>query len=772
MENTAALCQDKKDNDGDGKTDCADSDCKGFTFCVATQEYTPSACKDGKDNDNDGKTDCDDTDCKGYYFCQKFENTTALCKDKKDNDGDGLIDCKDSDCQVFSFCQSGGYEATAAQCQDKTDNDGDSKIDCADQGCWHWYFCGHYSGYPVTDAWGATWDGQPRASTTWAKADQACKTLGGRLPTATELYRNNTSSGGSTISGPNATEYLWTLISSYQASNKVTVRLSDGTTSNYKETSTRQYRCIWPPANKTKGYNAGRCHGKPGSTCTAHERIWNIDSWDRPLLDYAAATNECSFYGASIPSLTDWTEAIHGGLKNGSNNWMWVGKAMYWYSGGHGMALVKWSGTGNQRWYFSHSSMGSLAYAYSKIRFRCIGLAAPANFTAPKATCNGGCLTMSNRRSTMLMDKKDRNTADYKTAFANCRALGGDLPKLSDFTEAIHHKAPNGSNKWVWLSEAMYWYSGGYGHPLIRWNGTGDDHWAFTGWGTKASLASPSGKYNYRCIWRTKDKALPTCTAGKVIKLSGGDLNCETAVKGTSKGKAQSEKIDQWNNAWDGVERGSYATYANAVQLCKLYGGRLPTATELYRVRASGNPHKTIGSTSNSNYLWTSTPSYQSSYRVTMRVSDGKLTAYKESSTRPYRCIWPGSISDVLYRGNCHGPPGKECFATSDAMLADSYDRPALDMVSAAYECKQSGGHLPDSREFARLTHVGWTNGSNNWLWIQEPVYWYSGAYGYAMGRWSGVGTSSWDWRKSTYGTITYGYNKNRFRCLYTPYLR
>jgi len=126
----------------------------------------------------------------------------------------------------------------------------------------------------------------------------------------------------------------------------------------------------------------------------------------------------------------------------------------------------------------------------------------------------------------------------------------------------------------------------------------------------------------------------------------------------------------------------------------------------------------------------------------------------------------------VLYKGNCHGPPGKECFSTSDGMLADSCDRPPMDAAAAAYECETSGGHLPDTREFARLAHQGWTNGSNNWLWINEPIYWHSGHYGYATGRWSGVSSSSWYYSYSSYGYLSYGYNNHRFRCIYSPYLR
>jgi hypothetical protein len=59
-ENTAVLCADQIDNDGDSFTDCGDFDCAAF--CL-TPEDTAVLCADALDNDGDGFTDCDDFDC-------------------------------------------------------------------------------------------------------------------------------------------------------------------------------------------------------------------------------------------------------------------------------------------------------------------------------------------------------------------------------------------------------------------------------------------------------------------------------------------------------------------------------------------------------------------------------------------------------------------------------------------------------------------------------------------------------------------------------------
>ena len=65
---TETNCTDGLDNDGDGKIDCADSDCAANPACVTGTKET--SCKDGLDNDSDGKTDCSDSDCTADAACQ------------------------------------------------------------------------------------------------------------------------------------------------------------------------------------------------------------------------------------------------------------------------------------------------------------------------------------------------------------------------------------------------------------------------------------------------------------------------------------------------------------------------------------------------------------------------------------------------------------------------------------------------------------------------------------------------------------------------------
>jgi hypothetical protein len=76
------VCDNGADDDGDGATDCADSDCWGVLDCAP-----PETCDNGFDDDMDGLSDCADTDCHDEAYC---------C----DDDGDGFVDiaCGGQDC--------------------------------------------------------------------------------------------------------------------------------------------------------------------------------------------------------------------------------------------------------------------------------------------------------------------------------------------------------------------------------------------------------------------------------------------------------------------------------------------------------------------------------------------------------------------------------------------------------------------------------------------------------------------------------------------------
>jgi len=76
------ICNNGVDDDGDGKIDSADPDCPP----------PPEICGNGVDDDRDGKIDSADPDC------PPEPPFNGQCKDGKDNDADGLIDTDDPQC--------------------------------------------------------------------------------------------------------------------------------------------------------------------------------------------------------------------------------------------------------------------------------------------------------------------------------------------------------------------------------------------------------------------------------------------------------------------------------------------------------------------------------------------------------------------------------------------------------------------------------------------------------------------------------------------------
>ncbi len=95
----APFCGDMIDNDSDGNTDCADSECAGRPECCVPM---PEICDDGVDQDCDGLIDCADPNCAGSLAC--CMPLPEDCSNMRDDDCDGLIDCVDPDCSTDPVC--------------------------------------------------------------------------------------------------------------------------------------------------------------------------------------------------------------------------------------------------------------------------------------------------------------------------------------------------------------------------------------------------------------------------------------------------------------------------------------------------------------------------------------------------------------------------------------------------------------------------------------------------------------------------------------------
>jgi hypothetical protein len=157
-----------KDDDCDGTVD------EGFDFqtgrnncgrcdrvCAATEDCTAgqctprreTACANGVDDEGDGSTDCEDTDCNSLQCgdgctCLGGRKAESACGNGANDDGDNppLIDCQDTDCEsrecgTGCVCASG--RRSEGDCTNSANDDApeDTLTDCADPDCTE-KFCG------------------------------------------------------------------------------------------------------------------------------------------------------------------------------------------------------------------------------------------------------------------------------------------------------------------------------------------------------------------------------------------------------------------------------------------------------------------------------------------------------------------------------------------------------------------------------------------------------------------------------------------------------
>ena len=84
-------------------------------FVMSISLADPENCADGIDNDGDGATDCADTECAGAPGCVETD-----CADTRDDDRDGATDCADFDCAIDAACRP-------ATCAEDTHEDNDDR---------------------------------------------------------------------------------------------------------------------------------------------------------------------------------------------------------------------------------------------------------------------------------------------------------------------------------------------------------------------------------------------------------------------------------------------------------------------------------------------------------------------------------------------------------------------------------------------------------------------------------------------------------------------
>jgi hypothetical protein len=637
----------------------------------------------------------------------------------------------------------------------------------------------------VTDPWGLTWDGAERSGGTWLEAKQGCDKLGARLPTASEVYRNNCNNRAAFGDGLIWSFYtntlpLWTA-TPVEVGKHVTAYLCNSSTyvAQTSDATMTTYRCVYPLADEKVAFDGRRCLGRPGSNCFAVDSVTVIDAYPRPALTYVGASFDCHQEGASLASFLQNQLAVQGGLENGSM-WQWLSDLYYVVSDTNAPALLNWSGKGTIFWQmlaWGTGSYGSYA-ANTAYQFRCAGLAKPDQVTQPapvETFCRGGCTGGTIKGGTrVLVDTDNRQVSTWYQALRDCRSEGAWLPSAQQIQDLIHGGLANDGTS-LWLGTLEYRYYNVFGHEVASWTGSDNPLWTPNAAAAGRNYyvwSDTTDKSSYRCLWRSSLPKPPTCDPLQTLVQVDGKPTCKTVPKGSSAGNAYTgnEVVDDWGYAWDGVQR-TAAAFATADSTCKTAGGRLPYPSELYRVNATTGYNTTpVGNASATAYLWTALPGLAASQHTATRISDGGIQNNWDSTALNYRCVWPRERGPILSGHSCIGAATKPCFQTSDGLIVDAGERARMQFNLAVAECTAFGGRLGDPQEYAHLIHEGLRADSSTYHWVFEPSYWYNSNIGHTLARWS-TGQTTWSFQTST-GNLSGAGSAYTFRCVYNPQLQ
>ena len=488
-------------------------------------------------------------------------------------------------------------------------------------------------GMAVHDPWGYRFDGIPRYVATWDEAKAACEALGGRLPTVTELWRNNVKSGTGSLSEPQEADWLWTVTSRYKGEHMVT-RLNDGAVGYYNATTGSRYRCVWPDF-ASSDFAGDNCNGPPGASCFAVDGgLSHIDMSDRPPLPLGAAMQECAFVNARIPEVWELEVAVRQGLPNGSGTDLWTTEPYEtcWGSGcatkGIPWVTMMWSGT-DPGWThdetFTNPATASSGlygrwHADATVRFRCKGLA------------NRGALASAagsyhDTAQTIWFEGKDRSGSVLFTAIDTCFGAKGHLPTIGEMWQGARTGWVPGTGADLWTGTL-----GDVGPITLAWVGGLDALWPSNNFKAgNTNTYVPAIARPYRCAYyptRLDFKAPTGCFGG-----------CFQKVKGVQRTYA------------DGADRPA-ATYWQALDDCAAQGGRLPSARDMAELIRGGLPNGNQAPT------WTTSTGYDETQKrivkATARWFDSDPTWFPKQSpvnedgfgqSQPaweevYRCIW------------------------------------------------------------------------------------------------------------------------------------
>ena len=479
----------------------------------------------------------------------------------------------------------------------------------------------------ITDPWGEAWDGLERAAADYTTAETTCQGIGGRLPTATELYRvsaTQSATVGQTIN----TNWLWSMVP-VNATSRARVRLSDANVANQSTSSALNYRCVCPPP-LPKAFVGNNCYGPPGQACfglDSEGKRYNVDTADRAPLPVASAIWECTFNRGHLPTFVTLMEAVQQGLDGGStNSWLHTADGVRYDLN----AIIRWQGVVAAPLVIGN---GGYTTNTNNRAFRCAGLNYEAG-THPASITDEFVGALSTYKGEAV---DSTATQTWTEAHDTCWGRGGHVPRDDELTELIQQGLPAGSGSWVWTSDQAGYNGTDFLTKLVRWTGTAPEFsLSYSG---ESSAGYKTTSRLTRCIYYPVD----TGYAGPQAADCAGGCT-ELAMPGSSGAK-------MWLDSFD---RAPSATFEDALDDCRKAGGHLASERDLTEAIRASLPNGT------NNHLWTSDMSKGSNTTnsnlyiqiVRWQGTDPAFTDLyntystwsQSTTTRPYRCMWTNEL--------------------------------------------------------------------------------------------------------------------------------
>lgn len=485
------------------------------------------------------------------------------------------------------------------------------------------------NGTPIDDKAGYFWDGLERAASLYDQARTACTAIGGRLPTASELYRVSATQSA-TVGQTTHVNPLWSL-APYGPSSQMSVRLSNGSATISAKTSSLNYRCVCPPPLPS-AYVGTNCFGPSGSGCATlavDDKKLAIDAQDRPLLPKSSAIWECAFNRGHLASPARLFQAIGQGVGNGSSP---NGSNVYLHTSDDVRAdrnvVLRWLDPKT----FAASSGISHGATTDLRPFRCVGPSYDAG-THPATLSDEFVGPLGGLKG----EKTDSAATSWAAAASACWGKGGHVATATELAE-LAGQGLGGSNAWLWGGDESRVYLTTAYVQAYRWNLTAAPTYAT---GVDLGALGKTTNQAFRCVYYPVDAAY----AGP------GSTDCAGGCKALALPGSSGAKI--W---FDDVDRPA-ATLDAAIAACRTAGGSLPRGRDFLEAVRAG-----LANGSNA-LLWSSDfVLYQPSTLVAelLAVHVAKWTAIDANfsdawsthagaaplttSSRPYRCMWTNEL--------------------------------------------------------------------------------------------------------------------------------